>query len=509
MEGFGLKRLRKKGLPALGLVLFLAACSGGGDPKPAASGGPSEPASSPSASESGQAALPEVKLTWYYGVAQVPPDQQLIEDEVNKIVKSKINATVKLKPIDFGSYTTKLNTASAAGEEYDLVWTANWAFNYDENVKKGAFLPLDQLLDQYAPEAKKAIPDFTWDATKYKGEIYAVPNYQTVTSHYGVNVIKEYADKYGLDVNAVKKFEDLEPFFEKIKQNEPGIIPFMLVGPLTKFQPIAYGYDDYGVKIGDASYKSNALEQSSEYKQFAEMMHRWFEKGYINEDASTVKQIDASYNGKFAVSIEYAMKPGYEAEIESKNGGRKIVGIPLADVTTNRTSNITTLTAISRTSKNPERAMMLIELVNKDRELYNLLSFGLEGKHYEKLDENTVRVNPAGGYTAPNWVFGNVFNGYLIEGQAPDTWEVTRKLNESAVVQPTFGFNFDDMAVKAEAANIAALKAEYEPLLLTGTVDPAEYLPDYLNKLKKAGSDKVQAELQKQLDAWVAEKKKQ
>jgi len=300
----------------------------------------------------------------------------------------------------------------------------------------------------------------------------------------------------------------LEPFFEQIKQNEPGIIPFMLAGPLTKFHPNVYGYDEWGVKIEDESLKTNTLDKTPEYQHFAELMHRWFEKGYINEDASTVKQIDSSYIGKFAASIEYTMKPGYEAELKAKNGGREVIGIPLTDVTTSRTNNIATLTAISRTSANPERAMMLIELVNTDRELYNLLSFGLEGKHFEKLDENTVKVNSNGGYTASNWVFGNVFNGYLIEGQAPDTWEVTREMNESAVVPPTFGFNFDDTAVKAEYANVAALKAEYEPLLLTGTVDPAEYLPEYLDKLKKAGIDKVQEELQRQLDAWAAENKK-
>jgi putative aldouronate transport system substrate-binding protein len=506
-----MNRKRTLGILSLGLVLLLSACgsNNGNNGNGAASESASPGASASTAGDQTGSELPPVELTWYYGVAQVSPDQKLVEEEVNKIVKAKINATVHLKPIDFGSYTTKLNTASAAGEQFDLVWTANWAFNYDENVKKGAFLPLNDLIDKYAPQTKAAIPDFTWNATKYKGEIYAVPNYQTEIARFGVDVIKEYADKYGLDASKVKTLDDLEPFLEQVKQNEPGITPFMLAGPTTKFNPFTNGYDDdFGVKIGDDTFKTHIMQATPEYKHYVELMHSWFEKGYINEDASTVKQIDSSYNGKYAVTIDYTMKPGYEAEVVAKNGGRDIVGIPLSDVTTTRTSNIATLTAVSRTSPNPERAMMLIELVNTDPELFNLLSFGIEGKHYEKVGDNTVRVNQNGGYTASNWVFGDVFNGYLIEGQAPDTWEVTKKQNESAVVQPTFGFSFDDTAVKAENANIAAINAEYEPLLDTGTVDPDEYLPEYLNKLKKAGIDKVQAELQKQLDAWVAENKK-
>lgn len=487
-------------------ALLLGACSGGGQGnKPAGNGGETAQPSNNGSAGGEDDSLSEVELIWYYGVSQVSPDQKLIEDEVNKIVKEKINATVKLRPVDFGSYTTKLNTASAAGEKFDLVWTANWAFNYDENVKKGAFIPLDELLEKHAPETKKAIPSFTWDATKYQGEIYAVPNYQTITSRYGVSLRKDLVDKYGFDTSSVKRLEDLEPFLKQVKENEKGIVPLMLTGPGTVFEPFMYGFDDSGVRIGDDTFQSNWLEQTPEYKSFVELMRGWFEKGYINDDASTVKQIDSIYNGKYATGLESAMKPGYEAEKKASNGGYDVIGIPLTEATTRRTSNITTLTAISRTSANPDRAMMLIELVNNDPELYNLLSFGIEGKHYEKVEDNTVKIGANAGYRAQNWVFGNVFNGYLVEGQAADTWEETKKLNESAFVQPTFGFAFDDTNIKAEYANVMAVKAEYQPLLMTGTVDPDKYLPEYLEKLRNAGAEKVQAELQKQLDAWVAE----
>ncbi|MDF2837282.1 MAG: transporter substrate-binding protein [Paenibacillus sp.] len=504
-----MKKIQMTMLLLLSFILILSACSGGngngngGNNDGGNKGETAAPSDASGSADGGE--LPEVELIWYYGVSQVSPDQKQIEEEVNKIIKPKINATVKLQPIDFGSYTTKLNTASAAGEKFDLVWTANWAFNYDENVKKGAFIPLDELIDEYAPETKKAIPSFTWDATKYQGEIYAVPNYQTITSRYGASIRKDLAEKYNFDASTVKRIEDLEPFLKLVKDNEPGITPLMLTGPGTKFEPYMYGFDDNGVKIGDAGFKTNLLEESPEYRSFVDLMHSWFEKGYINDDASTVKQIDSIYNGKYATSLESAMKPGYEAEKKASNGGYDVIGIPLTEATTRRTSNITTLTAVSRTSDNPERAVMLIELVNNDPELYNLLSFGIEGTHYDKINETTVKVKAGGGYVAQTWVFGNVFNGYLVEGQAADTWEETKKLNESAYVQPTFGFVFDDSSVKAEYANVMAVKAEYEPLLMTGTVDPEKYMPEYLEKLRGAGAVKVQEALQKQLDAWAAE----
>ena len=39
-----------------------------------------------------------------------------------------------------------------------------------------------------------------------------------------------------------------------------------------------------------------------------------------------------------------------------------------------------------------------------------------------------------------------------------------------------------------------------------GTIDPAKKLPEFIEKLKAAGIEKVIAEKQKQLDAWAAAK---
>src|SRR5690349_2967049 len=108
-----MKKMQRMLLVWLGCLVFLSACSGGTNNP---GGQNTEPAAqpentAPAGSNNGESAdgeLPHVELIWYYGVSQVSPDQQQIEDEVNRIVEEKLNATVKLRPIDFGSYTTKL-----------------------------------------------------------------------------------------------------------------------------------------------------------------------------------------------------------------------------------------------------------------------------------------------------------------------------------------------------------------------------------------------------------------
>ncbi len=46
--------------------------------------------------------------------------------------------------------------------------------------------------------------------------------------------------------------------------------------------------------------------------------------------------------------------------------------------------------AISTASKNPERAMMFLNLLNTDPYLMTLLNFGVEGTHYTLKDNEVV-----------------------------------------------------------------------------------------------------------------------
>jgi putative aldouronate transport system substrate-binding protein len=120
-----------------------------------------------------------------------------------------------------------------------------------------------------------------------------------------------------------------------------------------------------------------------------------------------------------------------------------------------------------------------------------------------------VKSNADAGY-APNqsWVFGNVFNSYLQEGQPSGTWEETQKQNETAPVSYLTGFSFDLEPVKTEVANMKSVFDEYMPALTTGTVSPSEKYDEFINKYKKAGLEKVITEVQRQLDEWKTRQSK-
>ena len=79
--------------------------------------------------------------------------------------------------------------------------------------------------------------------------------------------------------------------------------------------------------------------------------------------------------------------------------GYDITSIPTDDPFLSRAGVQTTMTAISRTSKNPVRALKLLELLHKDPYILNLLCYGLEGRDYTKDPENPNRmVRESGSY---------------------------------------------------------------------------------------------------------------
>ncbi|MFC5404618.1 ABC transporter substrate-binding protein [Cohnella soli] len=524
-------RLRRRKILGLGVtatLVFSVMLAGCGDKKNTqgnenSSSQPSQPSQSTQPPQSASAAddLKPVELKYYVAVAP-QKDWSEVNAKINEITKAKINATVKLINIPFGDWTQKMNVFMASGEAFDLAFTCPWLGpTYYDAVAKGAFLPLDDLLTQYAPKLKALVPDIAWDATRVNGKIYGAINYQIMAMPYGVLIDQSLMTKYNFDLAKVTKIADLEPLLEAAKNGgdiKQGISPEQPTSapPVLGYDSIGTQMDPGWVKLTDPSLKVVNQYETQEFKDILTLYHNWFKKGYIRNDILTAAanfQNDFD-NGKY---IGKSVIPGglngdVTASAMSKVGQKfKMQPLITPLITTDRA--IATMTAISRTSKNPERAMMFLELLNTDPELYNTLAFGIEGKHWVKTGDKQIDYGPGldantTGY-APNvsWEFGRQALAYYWPGETVGIWDQAEEMNATADHSPLLGFNFDPTPVKSEIAKISSVTTELLVPLMTGALDPEVYLPQFLDKLKNAGADHVIAEKQKQLDAWKASNK--
>ena len=111
----------------------------------------------------------------------------------------------------------------------------------------------------------------------------------------------------------------------------------------------------------------------------------WYKAGFFHPDAGMGLQSDFSEErsaGKFFV-INDVNKPGVEADMLQRYGYEVYVK-PMGMSTISTGSITSNMTVVSITSKNPERAVMAMELMNNNTDLFNTIVFGIEDTHYVK-----------------------------------------------------------------------------------------------------------------------------
>lgn len=428
-------------------------------------------------------------------------DHDLVMKDLNTKLKEKINVELDLEVIPQGEFNDKMKLASTAGEEFDLVFTANWLNNFDENMSRDAFMPLNKLVEEYGKEMKAAIPNWLLDVAKVDDELFAIPNQQIIARQLGVVIQKKYAEKYNFNKTSLKDIRELEPFLEEIAKNEPSMFPIdkRVEAVIEK---------DYEGLTADMVWTNKNDPDAKLYpitEVFAEQLkldNEWYKKGYIRKDIATVTDNSADVKANRYVCSLSSHKPGADAEFSARQG-LEYIAVPIEGAYIKAVSGIETMTAINVNSKNPEAAMKLLNLVYTDKEIFNQLIFGLEGVHYTKTGENSVEpvADSKYNYTAYAWRIGNQFNAYYLPGQADGTWEATDKLNREAQISVLRGFTFNPAKVQAELAQVAAVKKEYLNSQFT-TNDIDKYIAEYTDKLNQAGLPNIVKELQAQIDAW-------
>jgi ABC-type sugar transport system, periplasmic component len=464
--------------------------------------------------------LKQVELVWYLGGGGQPADTQLVEEAMDKILLEKINATIKLNFIPWGNYLEKMNVLSASGDKFDLCFAASWQ-GFASMASKGAYADMTDLLAKYAPDLTNVISQSLFSAAKVKGKILAVPNLQGLCMPSKIAFRSDLYDKYKLP-EKISSLDELDPYFDQIITGEKGITPWYIYSGgantiYTYYQQCSDLFnigDNSSVGAYDGNLKVVNQYESDNFKAWIQWARKAYQKGWIEKSAATVKD-DANLvkSGKYVCCFAGGGPQG-EAGINQTYGPTyQFKFIDFGCKPYIKTSSVIgSMTAININSDNKERAMMLLNLINTDIVLYNTMCFGVEGKHYVLKDgfrefPEGVTADKSGYNPDTAWAFGNSFNAYLLKGQDPDMLKKQQEFDKSASTEPAMGFNFDPSSVKSELTQTSSVLEEMLPALVAGTLDPEQNLPKMLEKLKSAGSDKVIAEKQRQLDEFIASNK--
>lgn len=448
-----------------------------------------------------------VELIWYT-IGTPQKDLAKVNEEINKYTLEKINATVKMNMLDWGEYSQKLQVMTASGEPMDIMFTASWAFDYVQNARKGAFKPIDELLQNQGKGILEVLDPAFLEGSKVDGVNYGIPANKELPAQEVWRFNKQLLDKYNLDISQVNSLESLEPLLKTIKENEPNITPLAIA---KDFVPLA-GYDyliekmPMAVKLDTNDYKVVNILETPEMKKELQTMRKYYQAGYIPTEVATLDTMQDALNAGTWFTDRAATQP-FADNLWSASLGYPIVSTPASEPVIYNWSVMGSMQAISANSKHPEKAMEFLNLLNTDPVLRNMVDSGIEGVHFKKIGDNVAENLPESkNYDMPTFSLGNVMLTYLNPEDPENKWEEFRKFNESGKPSPILGFNFDTSKVTTEIASLQNVKEEFWSAIMTGTVDTEEYTAKAIEKFKAAGLDRVMEEAQRQLDEWRASK---
>ena len=447
------------------------------------------------------------ELVWYM-IGTPQPDQEKVMEEVNKYTAEKIGVTLDLRMVDWGDYGQKMQVITSSGEPFDICFASDYALN----AQKGAYLELSDLLESHGKELKETINPLFLEGATINGNLYGIPANKEVGQQMGWTYNKQMAEEAGVleDMENAKTLEDLEPILEKVKAKNPTLkMPLAAGYGFFPYMPYDYLLGEnlpFGIALeGDTTKIVNIYEQD-DVKNTLDTLRRFYQKGYIHSQAATdTDPHEMSVQNWFVRKEQYA--PG-AVEMWSSNAKYDVGYTASHDPLTINNSVTGSVMSISAASKNPEKAMEFLNLLNTDEYLRNLIDRGIEDVHYTTNEDGTItKTENAQNYSMPSWALGNVFLTKSYDTDPTDRIEQYEEFNNQAEASPTLGFYVDTTNISTEIATISNIVQEFKAPLFTGSVDTDKYLGQLNDKLKAAGIDNVMKELQSQYDKWMAEQK--
>lgn len=359
----------------------------------------------------------EVEVIFYF-VSDRPAKQDEIDAHYNKLLKEKMNTTIKANWLGWAEVNNKYPLLFSSGEKFDLAYGATW-LNYASLAQKGAFKKLDDLWPTYAPNSFTRQDKISLQQAQVNGSLYGIPTlFQTYSAYgptYRTDILKD-TDWDG----KMENFDDYEVYLEYVKQNAPELEPVDIYQAGSELDDAYMYYQKlYGIKGStndflwiDPFEENPQIFTYYEYEgtpDFLERMARWNEKGYFTKSALSDTDSTKLRNGKAASRVhnndtyvgEYILHP--ERELKFSNFARDVSYMPA-------TQN---LAVVPNSAENAERALAVYDLLISDEELFRAYYYGIENTSYEIID-NQVKMLDTDNYAQNGFwtVRTNEFYGY-------------------------------------------------------------------------------------------------
>lgn len=458
-------------------------------------------------------------------------DKYAAQDEILAKFCEKYKEQLNIEKIEynfvsFGDYEDKMTSLVAGGDDFDGFFVADWML-YPKMANKGAFLPLNDLMQQYAPTLYQTYQDNgSFTACSIDGQLVALPWVNDKSSKAVLFYRKDLAEQYGVNVDSLETIEDLDAFLTEANEKVPNIITFESGFPRgntysdvlailnAKYELDNMNYHMLTFDLNTSEAVLEPIEQTEMFKEAVTWMKKWYDAGIVSKNELSETDTKMFENGKTFAKVGL-MGDALQGIIFNVDGAQYGWAELYPDGKYRKDSPLNNAFAINKNAANPERLLMLLELLNTDEEAYDMFMYGIEGETYVK-DESGSLQYPEGQDASTSTYLG-WFNWPFVRQQfnkpsgkiTQESLDAEQKWleKETLVVSPLTGFNPDTASIKTELAQRDQLYDEQGKLLLagiTGGDDVDTAVQKYIDSQKNAGLDKILSFMQEEADQYTA-----
>jgi len=465
-----------------------------------------------------------LKLYNYYNKEYVGWEETA--EAINKYLEEKLNTTIEWHMCLVADYNSNVSTLINAGGDFDIVFTRPGIVDFASFAKAGAFLPIEDYVDEYLPGSQALLQENAFNAMKIDGHQYGIPLARDSARNFNIQVNMTMLKDLGLTVPEYKNFLELTDWIYEAKAVRDKKYPEKADQTFLRHfsddissyytadyllgQTVALNID--GVNgFKDQGDDAFCVYMTDEYRELAKLRYQMVKDNIIPFDEDSFDTEGVLFKaGEFL----FDWSQGTVFVDEEANMPHFMTGLYRAKDGVIATNGYQMGYAVSAKCEYPERALEVIEMLNTDPYVATMLHFGPENIGWtDKDNDGVIEAGPANDVASGDkyywywygWNLGGLTTSKLPTGYPDNFTELLNEMNNSAYMSPVMGFTFNAEPVENEIAACNNVIAEYNSTILSGQNDDVDKLVDeFVQKLKDNGIEKIVDEMNSQIDAWRA-----
>lgn len=512
-------------MSALTVTLMLTGCGGGKDEQPS-QGAAEETAADTQTDTTGAAdegtpadAGEEMyQAVLVYIVGQDSQEQDLVSERFNELTREQLNMEVTLMPMTFSTWGSQLPMMLAGGEQVDLF--PMFSTSVPTYMESEYLVDLSPYMDKI-PYIIETVGEDGVNCCLINGFLYGIPVMKERTTPAGLIVRTDCLEAAGIDPQEIKSYDDMTAVYEKVQALYPDMT--MFGGSANGTSVASPGgqtvcFDGLGDILGMAALEDYGQTttvtnyyESEDFRHKAELAREWYLAGYIAKDMATCTDGgETLMKAGNLFSYLTACKPNTKQEKDDQTGyDVTVIQMDKPLVTSVAMNGITY--GVGSGSKDPAKAMELINWIYETKEANDLLNWGVEGDHWVEQEDGTanfpegVTMQSCGYHQNMGFILPNQFNSHVWAGNDSDIFEQYAQVDESAIRSLGFGCTTDLRSVTNQLAAVNDVVSQYLAPITTGAIDPDTAIDEFNQALYDAGLQDIIDLKQEQLDQWLAE----